>query len=408
MALTAVPGQPYTAYFVLYDDTSGALADPTSLTLDITFNGLVAEVPDVAGPFYTTGFDIPGYSIVRTGTGQYQFTWNVPADAAAGVYVDNWTYTYGGTEDAPDTYQIAESFYVTGGGSSGIPVPAGDIGYWTGGLIYGGLDIEFGTVDDNGICWRWDKITGWDGPDVQGGGLIPRSGDQGAYASPQYFAARQITLTVTASAPTQALRDLARNLLSQAVPVNDLAELRYDEPVPKMAMVRRAGKITESSPTLVDVTFTIPLEAPDPRKYATVVNVVTVNAAPPNPTMGVTFPLAFPLTFPAQSPGGSVAVTNNGNFETRPTLTITGPISSPVVTNVTTDQAVSWNGLTVPAGNALVIDTLNMQASLNGSYRPADPMSSWWNLPPGASTVLLGGQSDAGAALQIAWQDSYV
>ena len=57
---------------------------------------------------------------------------------------------------------------------------------------------------------------------------------------PQYYAARAITLTVTASAPTQALRDLARALLQHAVPISDLAVFTYNEPVPKQAAVRRS------------------------------------------------------------------------------------------------------------------------------------------------------------------------
>ena len=66
-----------------------------------------------------------------------------------------------------------------------------------------------------------------------------KAGDHGAWAAPQYYAARAITLSVTASAPTQALRDLARALLQQAVPISDLATFAYNEPVPKQAAVRR-------------------------------------------------------------------------------------------------------------------------------------------------------------------------
>src|ERR1019366_3844438 len=147
----------------------------------------------------------------RAGTGRYAFTWQVPAGAAAGDYVANWTFTLGGIP-----YLGTENIWVAGGNP--VPVSAGDTGYWTGGLIYAkaGLDIEFGQVDSNGTAWLWQKLTGWDGAAVQGAGVIPRSGDHGAWASPQYYAARTMTLTCTASAQSQALRDVARAMLQQA------------------------------------------------------------------------------------------------------------------------------------------------------------------------------------------------
>jgi hypothetical protein len=408
----AIPGQPWPLSFVFYNEPSGTLTDPAGLSLDITYGGEVGFVPDVAGTFYYT----PGGSgevIQRTGTGQYSFAWTVPADAPAGVYTANWTAAYEG-----NNFLGVENFFVAGGtnNAGGVPVPGGDIGFWTGTLDYvpqpgtpsAPMTVSIGAVDSNGTAWLWNKLLGWDGPDVQGGGVTPRSGDQGAYPSPQYYAARQMTLTITAMAQTQALRDVARNQLQQAIPVSDPMTFTYDEPVPKFVTCRRSGKVTESYTDVCAVQFTIPLTAWDPRKYGTTVNVSTVNAAPPEPTTGFTFPLTFPLTPPAQSPGGSVAVTNGGNFETRPMLTVTGPITSPAITNVTTMQTISWTGLVVPAGVQLVIDTLNGQAALGGQYRPADPFSSWWCLPPGTSTIQLGGQADAGASLSIAEQDAYV
>src|SRR6266487_4502712 len=85
------------------------------------------------------------------------------------------------------------------------------------------------------------RSDGWDSPDVQGAGVIPKSGDHGGWATPQFYAPRALTWTITASAPSQALRDQARALLQQAVPVSDLATIIYDEPVPKQIQARRSG-----------------------------------------------------------------------------------------------------------------------------------------------------------------------
>jgi hypothetical protein len=300
-------------------------------------------------------------------------------------------------------------------GGPGIAVPSGDTGFWAGSIVYTPsagtpappASISFGETDSYGITWLWQKLEGWDGPDVQGGGVIPMSGDQGAWPSPQYFQARTLTWTVTASAPTQALRDLARQLLSSAVPVSDLATLTVSEPLPKLVYVRRSGKITETYPTLADVSFSIGLVAPDPRKYGTTPLSASVNALP-GTLAGLTVPFTVPFTLAAQAPGGSLAVTNAGNFETRPQVVITGPVTSPVVTNVTTGQSVSWTGLVVPAGSQLAVNFMLRQASLDGAYRAADPFSVWWTLPPGTSTIEFAGQADSGALMSVSWSPAFL
>jgi hypothetical protein len=406
----AYPGAPFVLYLAFVDESTGLPADPTAIQLDITYGEEIGFVPDVAGPFtYSGATTYSSSQIWRLGTGSYAFAWSIATDALAGVYIANWSCTYGGA-----TFLGVENFPVLAGGP-GIAVPSGDTGYWTGSLVYSPSEgtpaspaaITFGATDANGITWLWQKLEGWDGPDVQGGGVIPRSGDQGAWASPQFFAARTMTWTVTASAPSQALRDLARQLLSAALPVSDLAVLTYNEPVPKLAYVRRSGKITEAYPTLADVTFTIGLVAPDPRKYGTQFYSASAGASMTG-TLGLVSPFTPPFTMPAQPPGGSLAVTNNGNFESRPLITITGPVVSPGLVNVTTGQSVSWTGLTVPSGSLLAVDFDQRQALLDGGYAPADPFSSWWTLPPGTSGIQFTGNNDAGATFLVQWSDAWV
>jgi hypothetical protein len=297
-----------------------------------------------------------------------------------------------------------------------------DTGYWSGGLLYSGLDIEFGQVDGSGITWLWQKIDGWDGVDVQGAGVIARSGDHGAWASPAYFAARTITLTVTASAPTQALRDQARATLQQAVPVSDLAYLRYDEPVPKYAWVRRSGRLTETYPSLTDVTFTVGLVAPDPRKYAVAPRGLSISLLPSGGGGGMITPFTVPFTLTsAPPPGGGLAV-NGGSFLSPPVVVITGPATSPAVTNLTTGQTVSWTGLTLHVGDTLVVDFLNRQGYINpsmvstspgfpstgGIYWPADLTSAWWQLAPGNNTLQYGGTIGSGSTAIAYWHDAYI
>jgi hypothetical protein len=177
--------------------------------------------------------------------------------------------------------------------------------------------------------------------------------------------------------------------------------------------MRRNGSasVTETCPTLVDVIFTIPCVCPDPRKYATLQQSDQVILATP-----IVSPLILPLSsgLPVTAPGGTPASTvtlsavNAGTFETRPQLTLTGPINGPSIVNATTGQQISYSNLSMGATDVLTIDTDNRQSFLNGSFYPADPFSSWWVLQPGQTTVYASGVTPGGAALTMNWSSAWV
>lgn len=413
----AEPGQPYYLSFVFLDFVTGTPVDPTSLQLTITYGG---SGPAVEGPVPYTGASSEARDTIwRTGTGRYTFRWDVPASGLLpGVYVATWTSIYGSSNDE---FDALENFPIVSGGPF-VAVPSGDIGYWTGSLTYqpswspSPLAIEFGETDANGITWLWQKIQGWDSaPSV--GSVIQRSADHGGWPAPQFLGPRLITLTVMASAPTQALRDLARALLQQAVPIgtssSDLATLVYGEPVPKQALVRRnaSSKVSETYPTLADVVFSIPLVAPDPRKYSTQLQTASVVLPVPiiNPLV-LPFASGLPVSFPGGIPPESVTISalNSGTFETRPQLTLTGPVTGPAIVNATAGQQISFSSLTLAATDILTIDLDNRQAFLNGQFTAADPFSSWWVLQPGTSSIYVSGASPGGATLTMTWRSAWL
>jgi hypothetical protein len=380
---------------------SGVLADPTGpVQVTITY-GTTGYV--VAGPFPYGGGSTPSPGAVyRTAAGVYAYQWAIPSSAAAGVYVANWQFT-----DGPENtlYFGEENITVAAGVFSGAP--AGETGYWTGSLAYpaAGVSIPFGSVDANGIAWLLKGVDGWDGvPTV--GQVLQRAGDHGGYAAQQYYGPRPLTLRVRAAAPTQALRDTARALMQQAVAVSDLVVFTYNEPVPKTAMVRRSGKLAEKAVTLTDVDFTVGLIAPDMRKYSMPLRSAVVNQGPP--PAGIAPPLTPPFTLPAGAPPMSVSVANGGNFETRPTVVIQGPVTAPQVLNQVTGQTVSYTGLVLGPTDQLTVDFLNRRAALNGAYRPADITSSWWVMPPGTTGVQLLGTATAGASMTVLWRDAWI
>jgi hypothetical protein len=412
----AVPGEPFILSFEFRSYEGGALTDPATLTLDVTYGEEVGFVPDVTGPFTWIGNTAEASDTIwRTGTGQYSFRWDVPVSGLLpGVYVANWTATYG-TEG--DQFLSVENFPI----ETGAPfeaVTSGDTGYWRGSLSYqpswasAAFTIPLGSVDGNGITWTLEKVTGWDSaPSV--GSVIQRSADHGGWPAAQYYGPRIITLTVMASAPTQAQRDTARALMQQAVAIgtssSDLTTFTYNEPVPKQAAVRRnaSASVTETYPTLADVEFTVPLVAPDMRKYSTVQQ--SEQIVLPAPPAGMTLPFTMPVTFPGGLPAESNAltITNDGTFETRPSLTVTGPVVNPQVTNGTYGQAVSFSGLNLGATDTLTLDMDNRQSFVNSTFYPADPFSAWWVLNPGSNLIFLNGNTPGGATLSITWRSAW-
>lgn len=290
-----------------------------------------------------------------------------------------------------------------------MPAPP-ETGYWTGGITYTPavgtpVDLELGVQDANGTNWVLISTQGLDGAPTSGG-VVQRAGDHGGYAPPQYYAPRPITLTVQATAPSQALRDTARASMGAAVPVSDLATLRIDEPIPKQLLVRRSGPLTETYPTLVDAVFTVGLIAPDPRKYSAQLH--SLSATQASAAAGLAPPLTPPFTLPAGAPPMAVACTNAGSFETRPVVSITGPITSPAIVNQTTGQQVSFTALMLAATDVLAVDFLNQQALLNGVFRTADLASSWWVMQPGTTTVQVTGTGGTGSTMTVAWRDAWI
>jgi hypothetical protein len=311
-----------------------------------------------------------------------------------------------------------------------------DIGYWTGSITYqpayssSPFVISIGTgADSDGISWIWQSITGWDGPATVGS-VQQRGSDQGGWATAQYFGPRAITVTLYASAPTQAARDLARNKLQQAIPVDDLATLVYNEPVPKQAYIRRTGALVEAYPTLTDVTFTCVLVAPDMRKYSTVLKTWPVATLVEANYMTIALSPAYttvPFTLPDNVNPAMQAAENNGSIETRPTITIYGPLKSPAVRLQSTGQTVSWSSLTLNTGDVLYADFDARVAYYNpgfsvpshpgtgqkpvSGYVPADITSSLFTLYPGYNAVeLLSGNlqvTDAGQ-MMVNHRDAYI
>jgi hypothetical protein len=263
--------------------------------------------------------------------------------------------------------------------------------------------------DSNGISWIIQQLEGWDGPDVSGQ-MIQRAADQGAYPAAQYYGPRIMTLTLRASCPDQATRDVARALLQQIIPVNDLCTFAYNEPIPKMTLVRRSGKISEQYDNTCEVVFSILMVAPDPRKYSQ--TIYETNSATTTPQNVITIPVTIPFTFPTGVAPGSLGAVNPGTYETRPDAVVYGPIVGPAITLLNTGQTVSWQNplLTLNPGDLMVVDFDAKQAFVNNNYVPADITSAWFTLSPGSNFVSITSSHPAsnGGTLVMVYQAAWI
>lgn len=294
-------------------------------------------------------------------------------------------------------------------------------GFWSGSISYqpqpwatSPLVINFGSgPDENNIAWVWESITGWDSPDVSGS-IVQRSADHGGWPTSQYYAPRVMTITMDALCPDNATRDLARAVLQQIIPINDLATFQFNESVPKIFYARRTGQIKETLPNLTDAVFNIAITAPDPRKYGSVLRVApttvivpetyfTIGSVGSNSTIGNTTYMPVSIT------PGVIELTNFGTFETRPVITVTGPVQNPGLRNRLTGQIVSWTGTALNTGDQLVVNFDAKSAYLNGAYWPADITSAWWTIWPGPNVIeLLGMPGSAGSLMSIVYRDAYI
>ena len=103
-----------------------------------------------------------------------------------------------------------------------------------------------------------------------------------------------------------------------------------------------------------------------------------------------------------------------GDAVTWPQLTLHGPITDPIISNITTGQSIVLNG-ELEAGQTLVIDPRRRTVLLDGDpaesrYHWSDgAATTWWALIPGSNHLgLLGTGTDTTTRLGVLWRDGYL
>ncbi|MFJ8154805.1 phage distal tail protein [Streptomyces sp. NPDC094468] len=271
--------------------------------------------------------------------------------------------------------------------------------------------LALGTVDADGVAWYLQTLEGWDAPESRSE-WTDREADHGSWASPVYLSSRPITLGGTIVAPSRDLLEDAMEQVRVAAGLTDTV-LTVAEVVPKQATVRRSGKPLMQYITDTKATYSVMVTAADPRRYSTTLS--TGTTALPSTTGGLTFPATFPVTFSATVVAGSFAAVNVGSFETRPVLTVTGPVVAPAIAALYPDGTVRQliYSLDLAAGDVLTIDTDARTVLLNGvtSRRRFLTVSGGWpTIDAGQSVTYQFTSStyNATATLTASWRSAWM
>jgi hypothetical protein len=288
---------------------------------------------------------------------------------------------------------------------------------FTAGQDLGGLRVDLGSiplggVDAAGVAWSLQTLEGWDSAEVRSE-YTDREADHGAWASPVYFGSRPITLTGTATAPDRTTLEDALERLRIAAALDDTTLVVYELAQPKQATVRRSGKPLVAYVTDRIATYSVMVTAADPRRYSTTLQTATTGL--PSTTGGVTLPATLSWTLSSTTISGEIDAYNNGTFETRPLLTITGPVLAPRVYCQMPDGSVKFLNFSqdLLTGDVLTIDTDAHTVTLNGNVSRRRFMSTpnGWPTIPAASTVSFlfkSGGYNSTATLTATWRSAWM
>jgi hypothetical protein len=149
---------------------------------------------------------------------------------------------------------------------------------------------------------------------------------------------------------------------------------------------------------------------PFARKPVQVGNIASIGVV----SGGVSFAsFGFPFSFGGNSLG-SVSITPGGTVPAWPTIAISGAITYPVITNLTTGKVLALPGYTQGDGNVLYVDMLNQLVYLNGPTNSQigylDPATSdFWTLTNGvANNVQVSGSATSpSTSATVSWSDTY-
>lgn len=259
----------------------------------------------------------------------------------------------------------------------------------------------------NGVTIDGD-IVGLGMPDIRTSSGV-YSGRDGGYVGAQNYGMRNISIPGEVFGDNEAAYEATRAAFSAAVNIGGWLPLELTTNAGRQYVMNckliKLDMPFSNSP--IETRYTLELVAPDPIIYDN--SAGGWNTVPITPVRGggITWPIRWPVTW-AGSPGPVTAL-NSGGITMYPVVTLTGKMTNPVITNVTTNQFVSLNGLVVTG--TVVIDMGAPSVLLDGGLATAyvSDDSQWIGLTPGNNQMRLT-TSDSGDTVTgtVAWRTGYL
>jgi Phage tail protein len=262
------------------------------------------------------------------------------------------------------------------------------------------------------------KLEGIDMPAVRSGDA-GRPRDHGAFAGLDVMGEREITIQGDLHNKTGTFSEAWQEVSAGTVPGGSIQYPLFFNTTTWGTLTTLVRVRKRNMP--VDITFTLGNLAKvtllfaglDPRWYGETKQ-VTVN--PPTIT-GFSWPIYWPLSWGGGKYSGQASITNAGNIETRPILTVEGPCVNPTIINATApgSPGLTFN-LTLAAGEKLELDTdmhtatLYSAAGTVGSTRLGKLVagSKWWVLEANTTSTVQFLSNTGEGKLVVQWASAYI
>lgn len=173
------------------------------------------------------------------------------------------------------------------------------------------------------------------------------------------------------------------------------------------ARVRALRTSVDPNYTYGYITSQVDFFCPDPNYYN---NNLQTSVMSISPALGRTYNKTFNYTYGGGSATVTTTITNIGWATTYPIITINGPITNPVVGDLTSGNTLYFSG-TYSSSDILEIDLYNQLITLNGA--PARNLlisGTWFDAPPGNSLYFFTGTGTLAGTTQatVSWYSAYI
>lgn len=283
-------------------------------------------------------------------------------------------------------------------------------------VVLGGFALT-GT-DDAGVQWMVTDLTGWRGSPATTVQVTQRPADHGGWptATPK-LTPRQMEITVGVFAPGGAEMTAAYERLVTAVSTGPVLLEVTEDGTTRQAVAYRNGDVLPTGDGGAWSTYSVPLIAPDPRRYGPLSQVALYL---PASSGGLSWPVSWPVSWPATVVTGDAALPGGGTVDSPLTVTVYGPTSggtpltSPLVAVTLPDGTVQTLLYTDSVGvnDFLAIDCEAKSVLYNGTSTRRgllQVIGGWPSIPPGGAQMSFrAGTYDTTSQVQVSYRPAWM